>query len=543
MAKIGQIKQSELNGVSGFIDYEIVKNKPNYSYKKSFKNTITNAGNQLMGSMGFGDILNNNASLYGQQIAYSGLYGIASNANAIHYRQDSSLTNVLLNLPESARSSFGASTNFVDIYNDTLTGIDTTKVIGYGKNNIVPTGDGFEATIDQCKPEYFIQPNAQSTRWKYPENIATGSFNLVGMMPCNSLTPGNASVGFSVHKLLDPVNTQYQNFVSLSTSFLPPGVTGYTSDTEIILDCKQDSFVGCKIDLSTGVVTWLTSTDNFATLKSILPTTVSNSTPIVQDYRISGTILSVLFKAGSTVYAYSFDMANGLSQVSTANATSNSSCNFSFFDLNGAVYICASTVGATYAYSVFKTTLNASGYITGITRQTGDITTIDGVGGLTLDSNYYYALGTYKPGVYTLKVTKPSEMTSNLWFFTDPSNIRASIIGVAPFGYTRSANGGSPSFAIHSAIGGFITFGYFANSLVNDISNSYTMYYKWRRNIINNSNSSTTSYLPFDTSDGAAYCFDGSWGNIISGVALDSAETKGQNDILFVSYGYKTVQG
>jgi len=543
MANIGQIKQSDVSGVSGFIDYELIKNKPNYSYKKSFKNTITNAGNQLMGSMGFGDIMNCNSSLYGQQIAYSGLYGTA-NSESILYAGATSLSNVLLNLPESARSSFGSSTNFVDIYNDTLTGIDTTKVIGYGKNNIVPTGNGFEATLDQCKPEYFIQPNAQSTRWKYPENVASGSFNLVGMMPFNSLTPDVASVGFSVHKFLDPVNTQYQNFVSLSTSFLPPGVTGYTSDTEIMLNCKQDSYVGCKIDLSTGVVTWLNSTDNFATLKSILPAEISNSVPNVQDYMITGSYLSIMFSISSQLYVYTYDMANGLALVDDVYASGTSYSNYTFFELNGAIYICSLSVGVSgYPSYVFSTTLNASGYITAITRTTGDITSIAGVGGLTLDSSFQYALGMYKPGVYTLRVSKPSEYPVNMWFFTDPSNIRASIIGVAPFAYYHNSNSAPIAYAIHTQVGGFLTFGYFENEIKQDLGNDYSMYFKWRRAVISNSNPNYDSFIPFSNSKGAAYCFDGSWGNIISGVALDSAETKGQNDILYVSYGYKTVQG
>ena len=130
-----------------------------------------------------------------------------------------------------------------------------------------------------------------------------------------------------------------------------------------------------------------------------------------------------------------------------------------------------------------------------------------------------------------------------MWFFTDPSNIRASIIGVCPFAYYKNSTSYPCAYAVHTSIGGFITFGYFENALQNDSGYAYTMYYKWRRTIINNSNSASDSYIPFSVSAGAAYCFDGSWGNIISGVALDSAETKGQNDILFVSYGYKTVQG
>lgn len=251
--------------LQGFIEIELVNEKENY--KRTYKNTITNAGKQVLLARSVGSLLCNTGNLYGDILSADGLagdytYGSYSSTLGLVAKYCSNqyqLSNVLLNLGDDL-DSLSASTTFLNIKNDDFSVGD--KLVGYANSSVTALTDGKEGSLEYQKPEYTVDPYTRTNRWKYDIGVATGTIDTIAMMPASSFKNNNIE-GFRMMKCIDRVSCQDSNFIAKSTGFCPPGISGLTGSSEILLNFNQDGINRWKYDLGTGEITEVNAVDPF----------------------------------------------------------------------------------------------------------------------------------------------------------------------------------------------------------------------------------------------------------------------------------------
>ena len=274
--------------LQGFIEIELVNEKENY--KRTYKNTITNAGKQILLARSVGNLLCNTGNLYGDIISVDGLAGDYTYANnssqlglvAKYCSNQYQLSNVLLNLGNDL-NSLNASTTFLNIKNDDFSVGD--KLVGYANSSVTALADGKEGSVEYQKPEYIVDPYTITNRWKYDIGVATGTIDTIAMMPAYSFKNNNIE-GFRVMKCIDRVSCQNSNFIAKSTGFCPPGISGLTGSSEILLNFNQDGINRWKYDLGTGEITEVNTADPFIVFTGNV-TDVYSEGPYVYALRLS----------------------------------------------------------------------------------------------------------------------------------------------------------------------------------------------------------------------------------------------------------------
>lgn len=552
-----KIEVSSGNGIKiqGFINIELINKKD--KIKRTYKNTITTAGKQFLLSKSAGRMLSIAADTFGMMMASNvinkegfGNTGYAyTNSNA-----NRSLTNVLLNLGAAA-DSLTANSTLINVWDNNLA--EASKLVGYANNNIVATQDGKEGTIDYCKGEYVIDANTVCERWKYPEGVATGTIDTIAMMPA-SMVKFNRGDGINIGKCIDRVNTQYTNFGSLSTGFLMPGVNGYTANDEILLNFSQDGVSKWKFNLTTGEVTQVKDTDKFFVLPMSVNPSISRPYYYITDALVIGNYLYTL-SLGQIGNSRPNIIVHDLND--NMNIVANFTCNYKssndiyhnakFLKLGNDLYVTTWATGTVTESNIpaklWK--LNSNGtYFNSAGEYYVDFSSIgfNAPSGINLN---YIGLGNYGSS-YVMFVG------SNYTEYMSTTNIQSNIHGYKSVGYvftdlnnplgtvTDVICGVNPGSILFSAGSnkGMLRLGFDILAYQPFYFGSCYDYTECNKKVANNSDNGNmdNKYMTLSIK-GVIYTPDKSWTNVISFVKLNSPIVKGDDDIMYVSYGYKVV--
>lgn len=542
---------SEGTRLEGFIEIEKVNTKDNV--RTVYKNTITNGGKQLFLAKSAGLMLGISADTFGEVVCSNTLTKIGdNNSNGIAARQsrkDRDITNTLLNLPDEVLNNLSASSTFINIWNDDYT--DADKLIGYCNNELNPTNNGKEGTIDYCLGQYMVDPYTVCKRWKYPEGIASGTVNCIAMMPAGVLeSPYGDGVKFS--KCIDKVNTQYVNYVKMSTGFMIPGVPGYTSNNEILLNFSRDGISRWKYNIGTGEITEVPETENFYVFEFdnnlIFDIKYIDGYLYMLKYSTSG------ISSGYYVQVYVYDPANSMAEKTHFNLAYKSGyeqpIKANIFKYNNNLYVssCDSRNEPTREKNkLWKLTVGAGGYATGVESTYTDFSSLFELPS-GLDKNNV-GIGQYGDN-YVLFM--PVKLKNTL----DDTLVSDGITGYKTIGYVCS-DLSNPFKSIIDVIPGITpTEILFANASVKgtlrvgfDKHNSNGSYngYSYdnaqaKKIVMNNLSKSNTNSITTNTQTNGVYLtLDKWWTSVISFVKLNTAIEVTDSDIIYISYGYKIV--
>ena len=501
--------------LQGFIEIELINEKEHYT--KTYKNTITKGGKQFLLGHSAAKMLGMSASMRGNAMINSGLVNDYINTYSCdtEYNQTYCLTNLLLFL-DTLQAGLTESSTWINLFDSTGV-ISGTKVLGYASNNISPTANGKEGRVDYCKDEYMADGYTVCERWKYPEGVATGTIDTIAMAPAGWKT-GKGLGGQRFSKCLDRVNTQEATFTAKSTQFCPPGITGFTSNDEILLNYGQDSITQHKYTISTGA-----PTDN-PTTWFVFP---AGTTDVV---KIGNYIYSIIGTSGQ-VYVW---LASNMSQV-TYFSPQYFSISYPYnyrlvVDASNNLWIsCMNGItGATSDRIFGKCTSNGT-YFNAASTSGNFYTDFSQVftiptGWSQYDVNFGMCGSNYVMYLRQNNQDYRDNCVYTAILFTNPTNIIGSIVDIIPEVYNTSA-----LFAA-GTIYGVIDMGYPTKSY-NYLDSSTK-----NRRIVNNSG---TKYI--DCSAGCYLTLNGWYSTLLSFVKLTTPVVKSDTDIMYVSYGYKVV--
>lgn len=537
----------------GFIELEIRNTKDNTVIRQ--KNTITQAGKMLLLDKSAARLLLSGGDSFGYMVQIGRLdkmLGVGSQSNykaGREARDDSMLTCALLNFGAAA-ANWNETTTSINPFNASLETND--KVVGFANNNIQPPASSKEGSLDYCLGQFQIDGKTVAERYKFPEGVASGTINVVAMMPADSIKKPNGQ-GWQVAKCLDRCHIQSPNFVSLSTGFLPPNIEGYTKSDEILLNFNTDGISQWKYNLLTGDLTEVPAGDPFFV--------VDNSDRSVFDILVDNGYLYVL-RASSTAMPLTtsnlaqvtvYQISNNMQQVAQFNITRKVSGEnktaFKFFKIGDDLYISGwvSSALTTAAGSAkyWKINKNASGYGTSATSGT-DYSAIGELGlpaGINMD---HAGLASTQNGNIWLYVSCDPEYADSAAKVKDngyinmayqcyqtPSDILSSggitFSGVEVFGLTPNAYfNGNQIIRIGAN---------FCSQLSGDNLGQVADNLDYSGDIVNSQGTKVVDYT-------TAGCFLSKpvWsGNLFSFVYLTTPIEKTENDILYVTYGYRII--
>lgn len=542
-------KLNTSNGLKleGFVNIEVINKKDHIT--RVYKNTITNCGKQFLLDKCAQQLLCMSADVFGNTLAsdYITTKGGGSGTSAVfgrvaHASRD--ITNVLLNLGQDVTLS--GSTTHINVWDQDFKIAD--KLVGYANNNVVPNNDKKEGAIDYTKGEYVIDPYTTAKRWKYPEGVASGTIDTIAMMPAPCVKrPDGDGVRFM--KCIDRVNSQYTNYGHRSTGMLPPGISGYTSNDEILLNFSQDNKERWKFNLTNGEVTEVPDGDPFFVVLQ------KDSVGYLVDIKKEGNYLYVLrlnyiSTYSPNVYVQVYDLS--------VTPTPKLLTTFSFYASSGS-YLCGAKF-LTVGDQLYVTVISSPEF-------NPDSASFDKIFTLSKGSNAYWSsVGTQAKDFSPIGVTVPSGLDINrvcfgnygtnfaMYVYTPIDNESQSYIGYKCKAYifTNLTNldpdaaldcvtGMNPNSLLWSAgtNSGVIQIGFDAYSSRNGIYDADQVYDMFDSVFqINNNSKQVTETLG---SDGVFISLNSWWTNVISFVRLQTPIEKGDDDIMYVSYGYKVV--
>lgn len=277
-------------GVVGEIEIELTDKDGNIKRKEKIHNTVTDIGKQFVladclqsiaGYSGGGVVANRN---YSEHQLYSNTKLLADgNKGALDYipQIDSTkcLTNVLLNLDQTQYDNLtikGSSANRINVLAPGVfkaTSVDSQlEVVGYDpadsnivtglagvltdNENIVDTREGKLST----RPDKIIDNMEVSNKYYYAAGIATGIINCVAMMNKAAVQIDRRYSDKAEANKMDirdwtlvsyARKSQFNNDV---IGFLPPGVPGFTTDSEVIIKVNDSTYLS-KVNVLTGEIT------------------------------------------------------------------------------------------------------------------------------------------------------------------------------------------------------------------------------------------------------------------------------------------------
>lgn len=532
--------------LDGFIDLEIVNNQGNVKYKRRIKqpNAITPAGKQMLLAQSAQGLLNSGSDYHGRLATISALYmrreGSSNYRSVRSANSNRDITNLLLNLdnPEALTDT----TNYLPVLSVAGEKSDASRVIGYANSNTNPRADGKEGEADYTLPEYVVDGKIVAKRWKYKEGVATGTINAVAMAPFAVYGHGSRGLGIRSAKCLDKVNFTYQNFTSFSTGFCPPGIPGITSDTEVLLNYNQDSLAQHKHNLATGETTDITTGWPGLALPR------NSASYKIMDYWYDGSRYLYLLDSGSystatDMYVSVYDTQGGvltyISNFTVKPQTYNNKLAYACFLQKGIdVYVSfLSAIGESTGGLVKLTKSGA--YYNSSTPAGTDYSTV----GLTVPTGLTYldfALKSLSNGRYALITYGIPQKTANetadvgsgsyakhAFIFTDLTKPFKSIVGVIEW----MTNYGT--IVSTDAITGFLSVDFYNN--LDKQAQSYDV--DGANQFVTNNSKPSGMASP---NPNGVWWSDISWSsNVVSHVELTTPVEKAENDILYVTYGYK----
>lgn len=538
------VRQHNRLNMDGFVDIELQSNKGNVKYKRRIKqpNAIAPAGKQMLLAHSAQDLFAG-SDYFGRLATISSLYMRRSDyASVRHVNSNRDITNLLLNL--SNPTALTDSDNYIPLLSDAGEKENAACVVGYAGSDTNPVADGKMGEADYALPEYVVDGKTIAKRWKYKEGVATGTINAVAMAPLAVYGHGSRGLGIRNAKCLDKVNMTYQNFSSFSNGFCPPGIGGITGDTEVLLNYNQDGVSQHKYDIATGEVTDITSG------WSGIPRPRNNVGYKIMDYWYDGSrYLYLLDLNGSIstdyrVHVTVYDTQGGvLTYITyfTVYAPSGDDNTYACFLENGSdLYI--SFLEATGYSSGGLAKLKKSGsYYNGYTPAGTDYSVV----GLTVPAGLTYrdfALKSLANGRYALVMYGIPQKTTTLatdissgqhakkaYIFTDLNDVFGSVVGVIEW----MTNYGC--IVSTEAVTGFLSVDLYNQRYAQ--SNSYSFDVDLGNQYV--TNLSYPSGKANDNPNGVWWS-DLSWSsNVVSHVELSTPIEKAEDDILYVTYGYK----
>lgn len=540
-------KVSTDNGikVEGFINIEIFNKKDHIT--RVYKNTITNCGKQFLLDKCAQQMLSMSADIFGNTLA-SGVItrkGTAQSSSNVTGRvayASRDITNVLLNLGEEV--TLNGATTHINVWDANYALAD--KLVGYANNNIVPTADGKEGAVDYTKGEYVIDPYTTAKRWKYAEGIASGTIDTIAMMPAASVKQPNGD-GVRFMKCIDKINSQYINFASRSTGMLPPGISGYTANDEVLLNFNKDSKNRWKFNLTTGEMTEVASGDPFFVVLQ------TDSGHELVDIKKDGNYLYVLrltaFDSSYTqVRVQVYDMSVTPTPTLVTTFTGNTSsqqyiCNAKFLMVGSQMYITlmgttnSSTESPDKIYTLNK---GSNPYWSSAGNVDNNFNAI----GVTVPSGLnirQICFGNYGSNYVMYLYTPIADVSGEQIGFKSKAYVFTSLTNLDPDVAIDCIFGMNPNSILWYAgsNGGVIQVGFDKMSSLNTTTGggqSYDLYDAVFQ--VNNNSIQVTNTLG---RDGIFISMDKWWTNAISFVRLQTPIVKGDSDIMYVSYGYKVV--
>lgn len=557
--------------IQGIVEIEKINKKDRT--KTVYKNTITKGGKQFLLNRAANSLIGIDANTYGEILSTNMLTKTGSNYVTQSYtttkcarnvRTDRDINNVLLNLSEGELENLSEDTRHVDIWDATMS--LKSKLVGYASSNLNPTNDGKEGLVDVERPEYVADAFTIAKRWKYDAGVASGTINVVGMMPGSSLQGVNGE-GLKNSKCIDRCNVQSVNFNSLSSSFLIPGVAGYTNNNEVLLNYTTDNNSKWKYNIATGETVRVEDTENFWVVPAGSgDTTIDNLT----DMRVIEGYLYCVYSRYYYRYVIIdvYDINNNMNKVTSIQCNCDSNGQYrekaSLVVTGSNVY-----VSCTGYYDV--STLNYQNYLFRLTKSGSNNYYSNSVAvnsyadmGLVLPDGIKdkrFSLSNYGDN-YVLCI--PVELYNNIsdsktllnnWnsgknetgfksvgiVFSSLADFRNTIIDIIP--------GITPNEILFSAGSnkGSLRIGFDSKNRLIDAGSTAQCGYTYdmidcSRIIMNNDSKTNVDTVTLDLlSKGCMLTLDGWWTNIFSFVKLSEAITKTDDDILYVSYGYKIV--
>lgn len=565
--------------IEGFLNIDIINKKNNVH--KVYKNTITNAGKQYFLDKCAGNLLRIAADTFGMTAGLSAISTVGSSSETPFpgrtSRADSCLTNVLLNLGDEANSLTG-STTFINVYDENMD--EASKVVGYANSNITPTVDGKEGSIDYCKGEYVIDPYTVCERWKYPEGVASGTIDTIAMMPgaCVKTKFGH---GLCMFKCLDKINKQYTNFTRQSDGFLIPGVAGFTGNDEILLNFEQDGNSRWKFSLTTGEITAVPAGDNFFVVLAFDEWAASSAYYLYDMYYDNGYLYVLRGQYapnggsgyyGAYLHVFVYNMTSGGVLVTNyaLNAPSGGNNQREQY-ISGAKFlkVSSSLYVTTWSYNIRTDGYDPSSQkVAKLWKLSSSGAYFDNVEGTaqsdfsSIGFNLPSGLKIYDVGLGSYGTSYIMYMSCRLNNISDSTNTGKLSFGIVftslsdPIGSATGALYGLGMYSVAFSAGsnrGILKIGAFNDSSPDDTTgteyfNNYYDVSSALKMIENNTNPETDSSSYFETGEkvscvgyGVWLSLDGWSSNVLSFVKLNTPIEKGDDDIMYVSYGYKVV--
>ena len=537
--------------IEGFLDIEIINKKD--KVRRRYHNTITNAGKKFMLDKSCGRMLQLSGDSHGLMVAHGDFNARAWSGTqpAQQYGRKASnkrsLTNVLLNLSAGELSGLSASTTYLNLWNSALS--DRTKMIGFANNaTAAVSGDTKQGRIDNCKGEYAVDGTCVAKRWYYPAGIASGTINAIAMMGAESVLTYKGQM-FNVAKCLDKNNQVDGNFISSSTGFLIPGVPGYTANDEIMLNYDGGRW---KFNITTGEMTEVAAGDPFFVFTN--PYSASRDFAGIFDMKVISGKLYVAFEYNGKLKMRVYDPSNDMSynEYGGSGITIEDSGGYGR-DGKAVKFF---TDGTNWSLSIIRSRDSAGQpYYVPMTFDSG-------ANEYTIGSSAAYNYD-YISGVITLPSSLPSGLVgfSNLgsnyvmWMgegdiddsdsywgtrsmvglvFSDPTDPIGSIVDAISCPFMSVVFEAGTNKGVLYIGGNAGNYDYFINGLQalqqdTDDPREYVF-----------SPSTNGQYIEWNT-QGCFLSMWGWWSNVLSFVKLNEAISKGDEDEMYVSYGYRVV--
>lgn len=520
--------------ICGFIDIELINNHDNT--RRFYHNTITQAGKQFLLDRCANSVMNIGGDTFGCFGSIDQVTTLNNNIRAVY--PDECIHNVLLNLGSGLDGVTEKSSLLPMFESDSTVG---NKLVGFAGNSTY--GGGAKLGVaDISRPEYVVDPFSIAKRWKYDIGIASGTIDTVAMMPGSCLS-GINNCGVTNKKCIDRLNILDTKYKSLSTSFLPPGIPGYTSNDEVLLNFEYDGNNKWKYNLVTGEMVALQESDNFA----VLPKGSC-------DYLVDGNYVYVLnIGSGNPVsgsWQYPdiavYNISNLSSTITTIDLGQNSCWLGKLCKIGERLFVTLFTKNSSQVFELTK----SGNYFNNKKSSSFDEIGIVIPDGLK-NKNVGLGVGSYGASQYILYMMPDNPQPGNNNFYysgilsngvvfsnlkdvVGSASAKFSNIGRYDIAFNTGSNKGFIGIGLNSGLTGVVTSSDFPWFNQFDGKRSFMQSIKGSSGAVV---SNTLDYLK----SGVFITLEGWSTDVLSFVKLNQPIQKGDNDIMYVSYGYKVL--
>lgn len=499
--------------LEGFVDIELIDSLTGkVKYKEKKHNSITPVGLKTFLASCIVPYLQNSAIVAGnREIVPIGFNHTLGAGSLYTYNKDSYglISPLLLNIDQTNGVKIN-SESFIDYLDDTLF-ISSDKLIGYGLNNISPSADNKEGTVEYPNSSTLLDDYTLAVRFKFPEGVATGDFNAVSMVPIV-----DTSKNLSLYTTKNLIQVATNASPSPSTpSLICPAYCGDCSDDDLVgLNYTSDGLSGYTYNFSTGEIV----------NKEITQGISCSYCDLVSNWFIDVDGGYAYSCYSNTGYCY-INVYN----ISTATRVKSITINTGYYtyidllNISGELYaVLVGNFGNSSSITELSTKvykLSKGSYDYFSTYDTTELTLASL--GVSVPDGAFYLVGSRRSDLseYEVRGVKFSKynvspILGSSYAFTSLSNIHNSIIGVRG---NNNVGSGLPISKTNPKSRYFYT------------SSNYDY-----RVVGNNTASSASVNSNYGTSQ-----FLNDAGNALSIYLLSSSVSKGENDVLHLTYGFK----